>query len=320
MTSCRSAVVALALASATLPAGAQRAARIAGVAPVIDSAATWRTLTQLAADSMEGRRLGTRGSATARALLVERLTRAGLVPLAPGYVQRFPVSLRDTAVHEGANVIAMVRGTDTARVLVVSAHYDHLGVSGGVVYNGADDNASGTAVVLALAEWYAKHAPRHSMIFAFFDGEELGMPGARSFVRSPPVPRARIAADVNLDMVSRLDKNELYAAGASHFPFFRPLLEAAAAVAPVKLLLGHDTDAQGAHDNWTNQSDHWAFHTEGIPWICFGVEDHPDYHRPTDDVDKVSPARFIGAARTIADVLHRLDASLDDIVPVRAAR
>lgn len=289
--------------------------------PAIDSASLWNTLGALSADSMEGRRMGTRGSAAARALLVHRLAGAGLVPIIPGFEQRFPVSGRDTSVREGVNVVALVRGADTSRVLVVSAHYDHLGTSGGVVYNGADDNASGTSVALALAEWYAKHPPRHSIIFAFFDGEELGMPGARAFVTSPPVPRARIAADVNLDMVSRLDKNELYAAGTSHFPFFRPLLEAtAAAAAPVKLLLGHDTDAHGLYDNWTRQSDHWVFHTEGIPWICFGVEDHPDYHRPTDDFERVDAARFIGAARTIADFVRRLDQSLDAAVPVRSAR
>jgi Zn-dependent M28 family amino/carboxypeptidase len=311
------AAVAAALALFAPDARAQRAD---SSLPAIDSASLWNTLGALSADSMEGRRMGTRGSAAARALLVRRLTGAGLVPIVPGFEQRFPVSGRDTSVREGVNVVALVRGADTSRVLVVSAHYDHLGVSGGQVYNGADDNASGTAVALALAEWYAKHPPRHSMIFAFFDGEELGMPGAHAFVRSPPVPRARIAADVNFDMVSRLDKNELYAAGTSHFPFFRPLLEATTAAAPVKLLLGHDTDAHGLHDNWTRQSDHWAFHTEGIPWICFGVEDHPDYHRPTDDVERVDAARFIGAARTIADFLHRLDQSLDTVVPVRSAR
>ncbi len=316
MTTRRSVVAALALVSCACPARAQRAALL----PAIDSAAAWHTLGALAHDSMQGRRMGTRGSAIARALLVQRLTHAGLVPMAPGFEQRFPVTLRDTSVHEGVNVLAMVRGTDTGRVLVVSAHYDHLGVSGGVVYNGADDNASGTSAALAMAEYFAAHRPRHDIIFAFFDGEELGMPGARAFVTSPPVPLARIAADVNFDMVSRLDKNELYAAGASQHPYFRPLLEATAAVAPVTLLLGHDTDAHGAHDNWTNQSDHWAFHAGGVPWICFGVEDHPDYHRPTDDIERIDAGRFIGAVRTMAEFVRRLDQQLDAVVPRRPTK
>lgn len=309
--------IAAVLAVLALPARAQRAS---APLPALDSASLWQTLGALSADSMKGRRMGTPGSASARALLVRRLGSAGLVPLAPGFEQSFPVTLRDTSVRTGVNVLAMVRGADTSRVLVVSAHYDHLGVSGGQVYNGADDNASGTAAVLALAEYYARHTPRHTMIFAFFDGEELGMPGAHAFVKSPPVPRARIVADVNLDMVSRLDKKELYAAGTSHFPFFRPLLEATAAAAPVTLLLGHDTDAHGLHDNWTTQSDHIAFHAEGIPWICFGVEDHPDYHRVTDDFERIDAARYLGAVRTIADFVRRLDQSLDTVVPARPAK
>ncbi len=306
------AALALAFAApATHEVRAQRAA-----AAVVDSAATWCTLTELAADSMEGRRTGSRGNAAARALLVQRLRAAGLEPVE----QPFAITGRDTSVRTGVNVIARVRGADTSRLIVVSAHYDHVGAHGGVIYNGADDDASGTAALLALAEWYAKHPPKHAMLYAFFDGEEIGLVGARAFVASPPVALSRLAVDVNLDMVARLDKNELYAAGASPSPFLRPLLEATAHVAPVKLLLGHDTDAQGPHDNWISQSDHYAFHLLGIPWICFGVEDHPDYHRPTDDVEKINPGRFMAAVRTIADFLHRLDQSLDDVVPPCVSR
>lgn len=274
----------------------------------------------LAADSMEGRRMGSRGSAAARAALVQRLAKAGVAPLPAGYEQRFPVTGRDTSLREGVNVLAMVRGTDTSRVLVISAHYDHVGVRGGTVFNGADDNASGTAAVLALAERYAHSPPRHTMIFAFFDGEETGLHGSRAFVAAPPVPLARIAANVNLDMVARLDKNELYAAGASPFPFFRPLLDETARSASITLRLGHDTDAQGPHENWTAQSDQAAFHAVHIPWVYFGVEDHPDYHRATDDVERVNAGRFMGAVRTIADFVHRLDQGLDAAVPVRAVK
>lgn len=316
--------LALVAAALLLGAPASRAQRQAAPLPVIDSASLWNTLGALSADSMQGRRMGTAGNAAARALLVHRLTRAGLVPLAPGFVHSFAVTGRDTTVKQGVNVLAMVRGAvrgaDTSRVLVVSAHYDHLGVRDGQVFNGTDDNASGTAAVLAMAEFYARHPPRHSMIFAFWDGEESGLRGARAFVASPPVPLARVAANVNLDMVARLDKNELYAAGASPYPFFRPLLEATAAVSPVKLLLGHDTDEQGKSDNWINQSDQGAFHAAAVPFVYFGVEDHPDYHRATDDFAKVDAARYLGAVRTIADFVRRLDQALDATVPARPSK
>lgn len=296
------------------PAVAQRAAE---PLPGIDSAATWRALTELAADSMEGRRIDSRGSAAARALLIRRLQQAGLRPAGNAYEHRFAVTSRDTTVRNGVNVLAYLPGADSSRVLVLSAHYDHVGVRAGAVYNGADDNASGTAALLAIAEWYAANPPRHAIIVAFFDGEEVGLLGARAFLETPPVPLDRIAANVNLDMVARLDKNELYAAGAAPWPFFRPLLLATAARAPITLRLGHDTDENGPGENWTRQSDQAAFHAKGIPWVYFGVEDHPDYHRATDDAERVDAGRYIGAVRTIADFVRRLDTSLDTVVPAR---
>ncbi|MDQ8155158.1 MAG: M28 family peptidase [Gemmatimonadota bacterium] len=295
------------------PVAAQRTEPL----PAIDSAAMWGAFTALAADSMEGRRTGARGGTAARALLIRRLEQAGLRPLGASFEHRFPVAGRDSSVREGINVLAYLPGADTSRVLVVSAHYDHVGVRSGAIYNGADDNASGTAALLAIAASFVAHPPRHSIVFAFFDGEEMGLLGARAFVGAPSVPLERIAANVNLDMIARLDKNELYAAGAAPWPFFRPLLEATAMQAPVTLRLGHDTDEKGPGENWTRQSDQGAFHAQGIPWVYFGVEDHPDYHRATDDADKVNPGRYIGAVRTIADFVRRLDASLDAVVPPR---
>ena len=129
-----------------------------------------------------------------------------------------------------------------------------------------------------------------------------------------------MAALVNLDMIARLDKNELYAAGASPYPFFRPLLEATAAASRVKLLLGHDTNADGPGNDWINQSDQGAFHAVGVPFVYFGVEDHPDYHRATDDFARVDAARYVGAVRTIAEFVRRLDQALDATVPARPVK
>jgi hypothetical protein len=284
---------------------------------VVDSAALWTDFTVLAADSMEGRKLGTRGNAAARAYLVRRLAAAGVAPLVPGYVHHFDVGGRDTSSRDGVNVLGIVRGADTTRVIVVSAHFDHIGVRDGRVYNGADDNASGTAAVLALAAWYAVHPPRHSMLFAFFDGEEAGLKGSRAFLEAPPLPRSRLVVNVNLDMVSRLDRNELYAAGATPYPFFRPLLRATARSAPVRLRMGHDLRTPDGLENWISQSDHASFHAVDIPFVYFGVEDHPDYHRVTDDAVRVNAGRYVAAVRTIADFVHRLDESLERVVPRR---
>jgi Zn-dependent M28 family amino/carboxypeptidase len=200
----------------------------------------------------------------------------------------------------------------------VSAHYDHLGAANDVIYNGADDNASGTAAVLAMAQWFKAHPPENSMIFALFDGEELGLLGAKAFVEKPPVPIERIIAIVNSDMVSRNVKGELYAAGTSVYPVMKPLLDSIAAVAPVKLLLGHDTGTGSS--NWIQQSDQGPFATKKIPFVCFGVEDHPDYHSPGDRVEHIEPGFYYRSVRTIAELVRRLDLGLDRVALVRGAK
>jgi Zn-dependent M28 family amino/carboxypeptidase len=258
---------------------------------------------------MAGRGVGTAENAKARLWLASEFRRIGVLPVAAAYEHRFAGSRSGGDSVRGANVLGMVRGTRVPeRFLVVSAHYDHLGTRNGATFNGADDNASGTSAVLAMAAHFQAQPPSHSIIFALWDAEEAGLVGARSFVASPPVPLTQIVANVNLDMVSRSDKGELYAAGASRYPRMRPLLEALVPNAAVTLRLGHDSG--GDQDDWTSQSDHGAFHAAGIPFVYFGVEDHADYHRPTDDVERMQPGFFYRAARTIAGFVERLDRGL----------
>lgn len=286
---------------------AHRGSAGAPALPALDSARLMSDLSVLAADSMEGRRLGTPGGARARAFLVRSFTEIGLAAPRGGFTVAFGSGV---AGIRGANVVGMITGTTHAdRCIVVSAHYDHLGVRDGVIYNGADDNASGTAAVLAMARWFKAHPPEHSIVFALFDGEEEGLLGARAFVARPPVAIEKIVADVNLDMVSRNAKGELYAAGASANPALKPLLDSVAAIAPVTLLLGHDTGI--GEDNWIQQSDQGAFAVRKIPFVYFGVEDHPDYHRPGDKVAHIDAGFFFRSARTVAAFVRRLDRSRD---------
>jgi Zn-dependent M28 family amino/carboxypeptidase len=121
---------------------------------------------------------------------------------------------------------------------VISAHYDHLGVRNGEVFNGADDDASGCIAILTIAERVMKAGIEHDLIVAFFDAEESGLMGAKAFVAEPPVPLARIAMNMNLDMVSRQDAGALWVAGLSHYPFLRDIVAPAAAQSKVKVLLG----------------------------------------------------------------------------------
>jgi Zn-dependent M28 family amino/carboxypeptidase len=266
----------------------------------------------LSADSMEGRRTGTPGSARARAFLLERFRAEGLRAFGGGYEQRFQFTRASDGEHyEGVNLVGYVRGTERPdRYLVVTAHYDHLGFHGGQLHPGADDNASGTAALLALARHLRENPPRHTVVVAALDAEEMGLRGARAFVASPPVPRGSILLNVNMDMVSRNERDELYAAGTYHYPALLPLVEEVAGRARVTLRTGHDRPDLPVRDDWTMLSDHGAFHEVGIPFVYFGVEDHPDYHRPTDTFENIDPDFYVRAVETVLDFVRTADRGL----------
>ncbi len=283
---------------------------------LVDSARLMFDISALAADSMEGRAPGTPGHERARSYIRSEFVRIGLRPFGTDLAQRFEiVSRRDSTRMAGINLVGWIPGTtDATRYIVVTAHYDHVGVRDGEIYNGADDNASGTAGLLAIAEHFALMRPTHSIIFAALDAEEQGLQGARAFVATPPVPLDRIVLNVNMDMVSRSATNELYAAGTSHYPFLAPYVDSAAAEAGVTLRRGHDTPVPTARDDWTTQSDHGAFHARGVPFLYFGVEDHPGYHRPSDDVEAITPAFYVRAVSAVLRTIELLDRNLPTVV------
>jgi Zn-dependent M28 family amino/carboxypeptidase len=257
----------------------------------------------LAADDMAGRLVGTPGSAKARAYLIGRMQAIGIEPYGAGYEQPFTAQHKDAALN-GVNLVGRIRGTGASdRVLVIGAHYDHFGVRSGKVLNGADDNASGVATLLAIAADFARERPAHDVIFALWDAEEQGMYGAHAFVERPPVPLGRIALNLNLDMMSRSDTGELWIAGAHHYPFLRARFERLARDAPVTLKIGHDGPPWKGSDDWTAGSDHYAFHRRGIPFAYLGVEDYPDYD--FDAIPKDFFTRSAATARLAARLFDR---------------
>jgi Zn-dependent M28 family amino/carboxypeptidase len=279
----------------------------------IDSERLMSTVATLADPKWEGRAAGSPGGLAARAYVVERFTSAGLHPVSGAYVHPFKyarMTMGGKQEGEGANVLGICAGTDSKLpYFVVSAHYDHVGVRDGQIYPGADDNASGVAVILELAAFCQKTPFRHSILFAAFDAEERGLQGARALLVKPPVPKERIGLNLNLDMVSRSDKREIFVAGPYHTPDLKAPLEEVAKRAPVTVLFGHDKPVAiaGGVEDWTNQSDHGPFHDAKIPFVYFGVEDHADYHKPTDTADKINRGFFVDVAETILDSLLALD-------------
>jgi hypothetical protein len=275
-----------------------------------DSAVIVDELRLLSADDMEGRGTGTPGAALALAFLEARFGEAGLEPVGEGFTHPFSWSRGAAGPRAGANLVGQRPGAERpGRVIVVSGHYDHEGVRNGEIFNGADDNASGAVGLVALARALRGVPLRHTVVFAAFDAEEVGLRGAREFVAQPPVPLDSIVLNINMDMVARTG-GILWAAGAHHTPALRPILESVATRAPLDLRLGHDSPAGSPRDDWTSQSDHGAFHEAGIPFVYLGVDDHPDYHRPTDDFERVVPGEYMNALRTALMVLLAMDQAL----------
>ncbi len=301
------------LLAAPLAAQARPAAPACPAPLAIDSVALIRDIFRLADDSMGGRLIGATGDLKARDYLAARFDALGLEMVDGGRLQRVPVaSARLPGVTAAWNVLGIVPGSaEPDRYIVVTAHFDHVGigrpVDGDSIYNGADDNASGAAALAVLADWFRRHPPRHSLLFAAVDGEERGMFGSRALVETPVVPLDRVLVDVNMDMISRNVNRELFAAGPGRYPAMRAPVESLVRCAGLVLKIGHDTDADGAANDWTTQSDHVQFHRKGIPFVYFGVEDHPDYHRPGDQPERVMPGFYVEAVRTVARFIEAID-------------
>jgi Zn-dependent M28 family amino/carboxypeptidase len=324
--------------SAVASTGARQTVRSS---QTIDAAQLLSDLRTLTDDEMQGRQVGTPGGARARAFIIDRFKSTGVKPFGASYEQPFtfpgrvgrrgapggagttgaPAPVPDV---QGVNVIGQIEGTARpAQYIVISAHYDHEGVRNGVVFNGADDNASGTAALFALATYFSTHRPTHSLIFAALDGEEAGLQGSKAFVKTPPVPAASIIVNVNMDMIGRDPNDKLFVVGTRINPFLKPFLEPVAKAAPVKLLFGHEDPAGQRNtesEDWSRQSDHYSFQQAGIPAIYIGVEDFAQHHQPTDDYETMTHSFYIGAVETSIMVVQAFDRNLPAIAKARAVK
>jgi Zn-dependent M28 family amino/carboxypeptidase len=276
----------------------------------IDSLQLMKDIRTLSSDKFEGRRVGTKGSRLAQFYLKDRFTQSGIQPYHNTYEYPFYFQEGDKKIM-GTNLFGYIKGKSDS-IIVVSAHYDHLGISKSAdskdsIYNGADDNASGVGALLAIAGYYKKHTPEHTLLFVTFDGEEEGLQGAKAFLKQPPVSASLMVLNINMDMVSRNDKNELYVCGLTQFPQLKGFVDAAVGgSSKVKLLSGHDRKEDGGN-NWINQSDHYEFYKMKIPALYFGVEDHPDYHKRSDELEHIQPSFYYQATQKVLKVLQTAD-------------
>lgn len=211
---------------------------------------------------------------------------------------------------QAPNIVAAVPGTDLAQELVVlGAHYDHIGVAGrgecvesrregeaDAICNGADDNASGTAMLLELARHFSAHRPRRTVVFVHFAGEELGLLGSKALAERPPFPLDKVAAMVNLDMIGRLGPKGLAIGGLVSSDAWLPLLDRVG-TAGVETLY----EASVA-----TRSDHAHFYRKNVPVLFFFTFTHADYHRPSDSSEKINHEGLLKIGTIIGGVAQAL--------------
>lgn len=222
-------------------------------------------------------------------------------------------------VRSTNNVIGFIEGNDPAlknEIIVIGAHFDHLGMGGRgslsqskepEVHNGADDNGSGTSGLIELAEYFSSRRKelKRSLLFIAFSGEELGLLGSKFFVENPTVPLNQIKAMINMDMIGRMNENKLTIYGTGTSPKWKPLLNTLNSDSLFKL---------NFIDGGFGPSDHSSFYGKNIPVLFFFTGTHQDYHKPSDDIDKINFLGMTKILNLIKNVVHDLTTNSEEIV------
>lgn len=261
-----------------------------------------RHVKELADKKMEGREAGTRGGLAAAQYLADQLAQLRLSAAgSEGYFQPLPPNYR--------NVLALLEGRDRqlgSEVIVLGAHYDHIGYGGygasrgpyGYLHPGADDNASGTSSVLEVAEAFTflPEAPRRSLLFAFWDAEEKGLHGSKHWAAHPTIAAKQVVAAINLDMLGRLRDRRLLIYGSRSGIGWR------------RLLSFQNDAALQLEFPWSLKpaSDHYPFFEQGVPVVMFHTGLHNDCHRPSDTPERLDPEGMRVVVRVLFSVLFEL--------------
>lgn len=233
----------------------------------------------------------------------------------------------------GENVLGFVEGTDEGlkdEIVIVTAHYDHLGKRNQTVYNGADDNGSGTSAVLEIAEAFAKAknagvGPRRSVLLMLVSGEEKGLLGSEYYAKTPVFPMENTIANVNVDMIGRVDEkhegnpNYIYVIGADRLSTDLHQINEEMNARYTQLELDYTYNAENDPNRFYYRSDHYNFASLGVPAIFYFSGVHRDYHRSTDDVEKIDFGKMEKIARLIFHTAWEL-ANRDERIKVDVSK
>lgn len=257
----------------------------------------------IADDKMEGRDTGSAGQKKAGVYMIEQYKKNGIgFPSALGsYYQKVPAEAMKKygeALPDSENIMAYIEGSEKPNeVIVVSAHYDHVGTKDGVVFNGADDDGSGTVAVMEIAQAFQEakkkgFGPKRSILFLHVTGEEHGLFGSEYYSDHPVFPLANTVADLNIDMIGRDDpenrgKQYVYVIGSEMLSTELKKINVAANDKTVKLELNYKYDDPKDTERLYYRSDHYNFAKHNIPVAFFFDGIHEDYHKSTDDPDKI---------------------------------
>ena len=272
----------------------------------------------LADDSLEGRQTGTDGEKKAANYIAKRFKDLGLTAKGTkNFHQEFSFipktdphaevtfTKNEDGTITGRNVIGYINN-DAKNTIVIGAHYDHLGYGGDgslfrdyikAIHNGADDNASGTAVMLDLARKLNTTNTNNNYLFIAFSGEEMGLLGSNYFVKNPTINTKAVSYMINMDMVGRLKKDSALAVyGTGTSPIFKQVLKA------------HNTKFKLIeNESGVGPSDHTSFYLADIPVLHFFTGQHEDYHKPGDDADKLNYQGMETISEYIFDIISDLD-------------
>jgi Zn-dependent M28 family amino/carboxypeptidase len=272
----------------------------------------------LASDELEGREIGTKGEEKAAKYVAKRFKKIGLVPkgekgfyqtvsVKPRYNAHARVQVDTSQAIQGRNVVGMI-DNGAATTVVIGAHFDHLGYGGEgslaesetpAIHNGADDNASGVAMMLQLAQWLQGKYTNNNYVFIAFSGEEKGLWGSSYYAKNPTIDLANVNYMINMDMVGRLDEEKslaVYGTGTS--PSWMPMLEELAEEQGIKLI---------SKPGGIGPSDHTSFYLQDLPVLHFFTGQHEDYHKPTDDADKINYEGMTLVQAYIEGVISQMD-------------
>ncbi len=273
----------------------------------------------LASDKLKGRGTGTEEERKAASYIAKQFKKIGLTPKGDNSTFLYGFTFKkSTDPHGGitenspqvnSQNVAAYLDNGAQYTIVIGAHYDHLGLGldhnsleanpDGKIHNGADDNASGTAGVIELARYFAKNdvKEQHNFLFLCFSGEELGLVGSKKYTEKPTIDLSKVSFMVNMDMIGRLNaEKRIMVGGVGTAPDFVPTINSLKNELTVKF------DSAGI-----GPSDHTSFYLKNIPVLFFFTGQHSDYHKPSDDVEKVN---FSGE-KQVLDFATRVIESLD---------